>query len=209
MPPADKNWSEYYRGMAPEDYSRPTLLKFLLGRRITDTVSRATAEIIGKSVLELGCGTGKFTAMLAQKNRVTALDANSHLFRLKGIPFVAGSALELETLLPSEARFDIIASFFMTDYLGPEEIAKVLRGCRRFLAPDGRLFFTFIADGLWGNIYVNGSRFLKRTAKYNYSLAEIEIISARTGFEIESATFITRFGARFAVLISLKGNKNA
>jgi SAM-dependent methyltransferase len=195
---------KYYSGMTPEYYSRPTLVKLLLGKRIFSVVSGCIAGVTGKTVLELGCGTGRFTSLLAANNKVTALDSNPQLFRLEDVPFIAGNALELERLLSAGAKFDLIASFFMTDYLAPPEAAKLLRDCRRFLAPDGRLLFTFITSGLWGELYTLGARFLKGTRKYNYSPQEIDMMSSKAGFKIEYAMPIKRFGASLAVLVSLK-----
>jgi ubiquinone/menaquinone biosynthesis C-methylase UbiE len=91
-------------------------------------------------VLEIGCGTGEFTRLLARRaERVVAVDLSSQMIRLAcersrqhpNIEFVCGDVLEYQ--LPDE-EFDCIATLTTLHHL-PMEV--VLRKIRDALKPGG------------------------------------------------------------------------
>lgn len=93
----------------------------------------------GESVLEIGCGTGGISLLLAKAGRrVTALDIEPETLK-----FVGGCAKELdvavelvqadaEKRLPfSDGAFDCVWSSGLLEHYGPEERVSLLRECAR------------------------------------------------------------------------------
>lgn len=98
----------------------------------------------GLSVLEIGCGTGLFTAEIAVRgHRLTAIDISPELIRLArqrvpdgSVTFMVENAYA--TSFP-DARFDAIVGSSCLHHL---DIARALPEFYRLLAPGGRIMFT-------------------------------------------------------------------
>ncbi len=69
---------------APQRYEAGTrALTFGRVTHLHEAVARAAADLPGGSVLEIGCGTGSVTALLAARGcRITALDQNPEMLEL-------------------------------------------------------------------------------------------------------------------------------
>lgn len=101
------------------------------------------SEVAARSwdaVLDIGCGTGYGSAMIAEKSPVVALDISDAALRYAkdayALPeFVKGSA----TLIPfADKSVDAITAFEVIEHLDkPEEF---LDECRRVIRQDGTLF---------------------------------------------------------------------
>ncbi len=138
----------------PKDYDRGIRL-LTLGRlrRIKETIVREYVRK-GTRVLEIGCGTGTLTIMMArQGGLVTAIDASPAMLaearkeieakELSGqitLKFMDASLIG-ERFPPNS--FDLIVSTLVLSELSPDEQRYVLEACSRLLAPGGRLL---IAD---------------------------------------------------------------
>lgn len=102
------------------------------------------------SVLDIGCGTGSLSILLAEQGHsVVGVDlsekmlsvANSkrlHCASKDSLEFKNVSALELDEEFRN-ASFDCIVSTLMFSELSEEEQKFVLRQCRRMLKPGGQL----------------------------------------------------------------------
>jgi ubiquinone/menaquinone biosynthesis C-methylase UbiE len=139
---------------SPKDYDRGIRL-LTLGR--LGTIKRLIARNYvaeGTRVLEVGCGTGTLTAMLAKQGAVvTGIDASPMMLVEAQQKIAAENLAERVTLKHmdatliadrfSPASFDLIVSTLVFSEFSPDEQRYVLEACARLLAPNGRLL---IAD---------------------------------------------------------------
>lgn len=124
--------------------------------------------LAGARILDIGCGV-KFTqalltdgapiaryvgvdvfaALIAYLNREVEdprfsflrLDAHNEMYHPKGRP------LDAETTLPlGDERFDIVCGFSLFTHLAPHDYVSMLRLMRRYVADDGRLFFSLFIN---------------------------------------------------------------
>ncbi|MEJ2709458.1 MAG: methyltransferase domain-containing protein [Anaerolineales bacterium] len=138
----------------PGDYDRGIRI-LTLGRiqrvkkRIVDTYIHP-----GMRVLEIGCGTGTLTTMMAARGAtVTGIDASPAMLseaEKKVTQQNLAERVKLKfmdaTLIGerfAEASFDLIVSTLVFSELPADEQRFVLEACRKLLAPEGRLL---IAD---------------------------------------------------------------
>lgn len=194
-----KNY-ERYSEVNAESYQKQTLIGFLFSGKYGPVIADLLSKIKNKKVLELGCGTGRYTKLYYQTNEVTCVDINPHLFALKDVPVIQGNVTELNSLLSKEKMFDIILSFWMTEYLSSSEVKQTLSQGNTFLLPEGNIVFTFISKGLWGRFYIAGAG-IKGIRKYCYSNKQIVEISNSSGLVIEKITSIKRLGLEFGKVV--------
>jgi 2-polyprenyl-3-methyl-5-hydroxy-6-metoxy-1,4-benzoquinol methylase len=139
---------------SPKDYDRGIQL-LTLGR-----IQRLKEKIVndhiheGMRVLEIGCGTGTLTQMMAQHGAiVTAIDASPRMLAEAEIKAKEANLQERISLKFMDATligerfpsgsFDLIVSTLVFSELPSGEQRFVLDACQKLLAPDGRLM---IAD---------------------------------------------------------------
>ena len=139
---------------SPKDYDRGIQL-LTLGR-----IQRLREKIVndhiheGMRVLEIGCGTGTLTQMMAQHGAiVTAIDASPRMLAEAEIKAKEANLQERISLKFMDATligerfpsgsFDLIVSTLVFSELPSGEQRFVLDACQKLLAPDGRLM---IAD---------------------------------------------------------------
>jgi SAM-dependent methyltransferase len=146
--------AEYYARRAPEYerfYDKPERQADLARLR-----QRVRELCAGRSVLEVACGTGWWTAALAPAAaQVTALDINEETLRIaraKALPpgrveFLRADAYALPEL---GRRHDLLFAAFWWSHVPLERLEPFLAGCVRALAPGALLAFL---DGR----YVEGS----------------------------------------------------
>ncbi len=200
-----KNNFERYRGKRGSYCEQTTLVIYLVGRNADRVISKKLADIENIDVLELGCGSGKFTRLYYRQNRVTAIDINPQLFQpLPGVKVIKGNVADIKALLPSSARFDLVFSAWLTEYLCPADLRATLLGSREHLKKNGTIIFTFVSQDLLGGIYVAGAR-LKGIQKYNYSLATIKRIAAEAGLVVTGVNPLRRLGFGRLVTFKLRG----
>jgi len=124
--------------------------------RQVERVVAALALVPGERVLEIGCGMGRHTFLLARRGlRVEGLDLSPVLLeRLRArapadleIPL---HAADLQALPPGlEARFDAVVGFFMLHHV--VDLDACLRGAARLLRPGGRL--GLLEPNPWNPLY--------------------------------------------------------
>lgn len=100
-----------------------------------------------KSILDIGCGTGRLAVALAERgHRVTGADPSQGMMRVarsrpgtERVRWIDGDAA---TLALAE-RFDLIimTGHVFQVFLENDEVRAILRNLRRHLAPGGRLAF--------------------------------------------------------------------
>jgi SAM-dependent methyltransferase len=113
-------------------------------RRRSDLLVAATHARSGMRLLELGCGTGEYTARLAASGaHIAAIDISAdllHLAERRGLPsrivFFRGDA---ERLPFPDASFDAVAGNAVLHHL---RLGPALAEVRRVLRPGGRCAFT-------------------------------------------------------------------
>ncbi len=139
---------------SPGDYDRGIQM-LTLGRlgRVKDTIVREYVRE-GDRVLEIGCGTGTLTCLMAKRGAtVTAIDVSLAMLAEAQKKVEAHGLGDRVTLKQMDATligehfppggFDLIVSTLVFSELSPDEQRYVLEACARLLAPGGRLL---IAD---------------------------------------------------------------
>jgi 2-polyprenyl-3-methyl-5-hydroxy-6-metoxy-1,4-benzoquinol methylase len=139
---------------SPKDYDRGIQL-LTLGKiqRIKEKISNNYVRA-GMRVLEIGCGTGTLTTMMAGKGaEVTAIDAAPAMLAEAENKVAAEGLSDQVTLKYMDASligdrfppgsFDLIVSTLVFSELPPDEQRLALEACKNLLAPGGRLL---IAD---------------------------------------------------------------
>ncbi len=139
---------------SPQDYDRGIQL-LTLGRiqRIKEKIAKHYVRD-GTRVLEIGCGTGTLTLMMAQRGAtVTGIDASPRMLA-EAEKKVTDASLEghvtlqyMDAALIADrfpaGSFDLIVSTLVLSELPPDDRRYVLEACQSLLAPEGRLL---IAD---------------------------------------------------------------
>ncbi len=139
---------------SPKDYDRG--IQLLTLGKIQSIKEKIANEYIreGTRVLEIGCGTGALTVMMAQRGAiVTGIDASprmlaeaekkigeSHLEEQVSLKYM--DATLVGDRFPTES-FDLIVSTLVFSELPLDDQRFVLEACQKLLAPNGRLL---IAD---------------------------------------------------------------
>ena len=138
----------------PKDYDRGIQL-LTLGKiqRIKETIAKNYVRA-GTHVLEIGCGTGTLTQMMAQRGAiVTGIDASARMLAEAEKKIKAADLEERVSLKYMDAAmigdsfpvasFDLIVSTLVFSELPLNDQRFVLEACQKLLTSDGRLL---IAD---------------------------------------------------------------
>jgi SAM-dependent methyltransferase len=110
--------------------------------RYVDWVFDETRPYLGRHILEIGCGTGTYTAMLgATGARVVAMDLDEEFVRAARAATAHLGNVEVRqgdvTLQRWETGFDTIVMFDVLEHLRDD--TAMLQGLRDALRPGGRL----------------------------------------------------------------------
>lgn len=201
-----KNY-ERYNQLDAVSYEKKTLLSILIGEKCGKIIGELISGIKNRKILELGCGTGRYTKIYYEDNDIKCIDINPHLFELGNVPVIKGNVTELDNLLGKDERFDYITSFWMSEYLTEKELTQTLTLSAKFLNPNGLIIFTFISNGLIGRLYIAGAK-IKGIPKYKYSNDKIYKIAGNAGLEIVKNIPVRRFGFELGKLVVLKATNN-
>lgn len=115
-------------------------------RRHVEEAVRLAGITPGDHILEVGCGMGRYTLLIAESGlRVSGMDLSPVLLdRLQaynhGRYAIDVYCADLEAP-PAEmvGRFDVVAGFFVLHHV--HDLPRALRGVARFLKPGGRAVF--------------------------------------------------------------------
>ena len=100
-------------------------------------------------VLELGCGTGRWTERLSHRARtVTALDGSAEMLeqaraRIPG-PNVAFEQVDVVRGWQPSRQYDVVAAFFFLEHVPDSHIDDLVRRLAAALLPGG---LVFVAEG--------------------------------------------------------------
>lgn len=169
-----------YEGMTSKQCDKKTMMYYLCRVPANRALIPAILKLENKKILDVGLGSGYYTKLLFEKNKVTGIDQNPHLCELP-ITVHKGDAAELESILRGE-KFDIVLSTWMTDYLNPDKVQKFFAQAKTVLKNGGKLMVTFPdAYGL-AYFYVKAARLLRGIEKYTHSKKQIRKQLKEAGF---------------------------
>jgi ubiquinone/menaquinone biosynthesis C-methylase UbiE len=145
--PEHERW--YRMAMTRVDFQRRHFLPALM--RYTDCAER--------DVLEVGCGTGPSTVVMAERGaRVIALDVSPSMveaarLRVRDHGFADRAEVRLvehtRTLDFPDARFDLVVCNGVLEHVEPAEREPIMREMWRVLRPHGHLFIGETPNRLW------------------------------------------------------------
>lgn len=179
-------------------YERKGLSYFLYrapGDRIVLPLLR---EMQHKRVLEVGIGAGHYTRYLLNNHcHVTGVDINPHMGAHLGVNIIRATADDFTRYLAGE-KFDLVASFWMTEYLAPQEFAQFLAESLRVVRSPGQFLTTFIDDAGWGRFYRWASS-VRRIEKFTYAVEAVKAMLP--DYMVAMIAIPGRFGLPFAHLL--------
>jgi len=164
---------ERYKNINSKKYEKKGIMYYLCRKPSDNKIFPIINNIKDKKVLEVGIGTGYYTKILLKnKCNVTGVDINPHLGKKLGIKIIKAKADNFSKNLKKE-KFDIVSSFWMTEYLNEKQLEDFLKESRKVLKKDGKLITTIITNKGLGWLYIFLAKRLKNINKYNYSKKQI------------------------------------
>jgi SAM-dependent methyltransferase len=182
--------SQYYAHMGFDPEHKRDVLRFYVPM-FEESGDGAEESRGGKHgpVLELGCGRGEFLALLREagiEGRGVDLDAGMvEMARADGIDVVHADAIEYLHADPAPGPYQGVFCAHFLEHLVPDQVASLLDGVRRVLAPGGRFvavtpnpacYAVLTHDFWWDPTHV---RFYDRPL--------VEFLCRQAGFEVESS----------------------
>lgn len=180
-------------------------------RRVGHQLMALCTDWKGKTVLDLGCGTGYFTQQLLDEGaNVIALDLSDKMLEKawkrcgNQAVYIAGDA---ECLPLPDNSLDAVFSSLALQWC--DDLSVPLRELKRVVKPGGKIFFTTLLEGsleelkqAWrgvkGESHVNSFLSLKRV---NIALAQAQCNHTH----IECKTVMERYPSALALMKDLKG----
>ncbi|WP_298448327.1 malonyl-ACP O-methyltransferase BioC [uncultured Marinobacter sp.] len=148
--PASKGDIAREFGKARDTYESASRLQRLMGDAMLERLEGQTDPDRAR-VLDLGCGTGWFTRMLANlmpPGSVTGMDLSPGMIEHAGAhspPGVAWVVADAEAIPLPDQSCDLIFSNLMIQWCATP--ARVLQECRRVLRPGGKLMISTLLEG--------------------------------------------------------------
>ncbi|HWR14679.1 MAG TPA: methyltransferase domain-containing protein [Terriglobales bacterium] len=150
-------------------------------------------SIRGCSVLDLGCGTGRWSAVLAAReaSAIVGIDSSAQMLSRAAIHVGCSAYLLLAdaTAMPLRShRFDIAIGSFMVSHV--QNLEKVLIEVWRVLRPGAEFFISDIHPETsnllqWKRGFISGAREVSLPT-VSRSITELETETRRCGFEISA-----------------------
>jgi ubiquinone/menaquinone biosynthesis C-methylase UbiE len=189
-----------YTDYTPELYAKHGIMTYLCRRPSDKKLIPEISRIKGKSILDVGLGTGDYTRLLLANNKVVGVDQNPHLCRLP-ITVHKGDATELSSLVGQE-KFDIVLSTWTTDYLNRGKLQQFFCESKKVLKDGGKLMTTVIRLNGWGLIYLFLARFVRGVDKHACSTRGVIKMLRKAGFnEIDIVNLNSWLGVPWAYLV--------
>lgn len=162
-----------------------------------------TGELGGSSVLEVGCGTGRFLPFMANKGcSVTGIDISEEMLKVAMTRIAISESKDITLLLndadsiPAEKNsFDIVYSILVINLLPNFE--DVFKEINRVIKPNGSFIFSVpFLDSIYRPVgfYVNrrGKTVRSNPSGYRYShwfgMKELKEALDKAGFKIKAVT---------------------
>ncbi|MFP3977782.1 malonyl-ACP O-methyltransferase BioC [Marinobacter sp. KMM 10035] len=148
--PASKRDIAREFGKARATYESASRLQRLMGNEMFERLE-GQADPDCARVLDLGCGTGWFTRMLANlmpPGSVTGMDLSPGMVEhaiARSAPNTAWIVADAEAIPLPDQSCDLIFSNLMIQWCATP--AKVLQECRRVLRPGGKLMISTLLEG--------------------------------------------------------------
>jgi len=194
-----KNY-ERYTTYTPDSYEKQGIMTYLCRIPSDKKIIPVLSQIKGKSILDVGMGTGDYTRLLIDDNEVVGVDQNPHLCQLN-IKVHKGDATDLSTLVGGE-KFDIVLSTWMTDYLSGEKLQKFFCEARKVLKNGGQLITTTIRPNGWGLVYLLLARHWRGVDKHGCAKRHVVKKLRKAGFnEIKMINLNSWLGIPWACLV--------
>jgi len=175
---------------------------YYLYRKLPDTVLIPLIQTFKKKkVLEVGIGGGFYTGFfLGNQCLVTGVDINPHLGKHLGLKIIMTTADDFSRFFPGKP-FDVVASFWMTEYLSLGELEKFFKEALAVLDERGFFMTTIIENKGLGKFYTLLSG-LKKIQKFCY--AERNFLSFLSPHSVTVKKLKGRFGLSFAYLVCVQ-----
>lgn len=135
----------------------------------------------GKSILDLGCGTGTLLSMYSKTNRTVGIDGSSHMMALakKKDPHSRYIHHDISKKLPLNEKFDLITlSFDTINHLqGLPMWKNLLKNAHSLLKDSGYLIFDFNTQKKFKRL---NEKMLLRAFRNGYFILHTRLINPQT-----------------------------
>lgn len=196
-----KNFDRY-KGYSQSKYNRKGLSYYLMRKPADHILLSYLEKIKKKKILEVGIGYGYYTKVLIKnKNKVTGADVNPELGKSIGIDIIETAANKLDVNI--KEKYDLILSFFMTEYLSKLELEAFIRQSLNLLNVNGVFSTTIILNKGIGKFYTSMAQ-IKGIKKYAYSYKDIMDLANISGNKIRIVPLNSIFKIPFAVFLEIK-----
>jgi 2-polyprenyl-3-methyl-5-hydroxy-6-metoxy-1,4-benzoquinol methylase len=183
----------YERGYYAEyaavgDYDVPAEMQVAwrkTAQRRLDVLASVVPSLVGKAVLEIGCGAGFFLAAAKERGaEVVGVEPSKDVARFArdslGITVHQGTLEKVRPLL-SEHKFDVIALFHVLEHL-PSPTSSLL-DLYSLLAPSGIMFIEVPNAVHQIRLRQPVDGFLRPVHFYNFTWKSLRALMKRTGFD--------------------------
>ncbi|HEV3329750.1 MAG TPA: class I SAM-dependent methyltransferase [Bryobacteraceae bacterium] len=145
-PPTTKTaYNEWHEGLAVDHLADTPW------HRLVKTHLSASRDLVGKRVLEIGCGRGGFACWLASQQgspremvaadfSPSAVQKGKHFAAGKGLTQIRWEVMDIENIAHPDGSFDTVISCETIEHVPSPQ--KAVRELGRILKPGGRLFLT-------------------------------------------------------------------
>jgi trans-aconitate methyltransferase len=128
-------------------------------------------------ILEIGCGPGNITKYLLNKRpdfKINAIDIAPNMIALakKNNPQAEFTVMDSRDIDQLKIMFDGIICGFCLPYLSASDRLKLIKDCKKLLAPEGSLYISFVEGDSDQSGYQTGSSGDK-TYFYYHNLEEL------------------------------------
>jgi len=157
------NWQRYFEAQLREKGDSVAANSYLNQghfRRLQQTVLETIGKTSDKAIVDVGCGTGHFTASLARQNILFGLDLSLEMLLVaeaKGFFPVQARATELPL---ADNAFDLVLANSLIQCLA--EVRKLLTELVRVCSPGGRIIISGFNSQ---NIFLRAFRYLEITRR--------------------------------------------
>ena len=209
LPYVDKSAVAEAFGKAAETYDSHAAFQREVGTRLLELLPN---DIKGKTVLDLGCGTGYFAALLRERGaNVICCDLSQQMLDkakercgLEKMQYQLGDA---ESLPLASQSVDLVFSSLALQWC--DDLSQPLREMRRVLKPSGGIYFSTLLDGSLSELREAWSVIDKYQHVNDFcSIDKIKIALAQSGsdcHQLDLPTITVWYDSAFSLMRDLKG----